>query len=110
MNIFNNAKDVLKEENIQNKLIFISTSQKENTVKIKIKDNGNGVPVKIIHRIFEPYFTTKHQSQGTGLGLHMSYTLIVDGMNGKIEVNNINYVYKNKQYDGAEFIITIPNN
>ena len=110
MNIFNNAKDVLKEQNIQNKLIFITTSQKENSVSIKIKDNGKGIPDEIIQRIFEPYFTTKHQSKGTGLGLHMTYNLIVDGMNGNIESSNITYVYKNKEYIGAEFNIQIPKN
>jgi signal transduction histidine kinase len=110
INIFNNAKDALEENilTIDNKLIFISTSRENNDVIIKIKDNAGGIPNDVISHIFEPYFTTKHQSQGTGLGLHMTYNLIVDGMNGSIKVNNVDYKHKNKHYEGAEFTIRIP--
>ena len=108
INIFNNAKDVLKENVEDNRLIFISTSSSEDKVIIKIKDNGGGIPKDILPKIFEPYFTTKHQSQGTGLGLHMTYNLIVDGMNGTIEVTNETYTYQNKEYTGAVFIIKLP--
>ena len=76
-------------------------------ISIKIKDNAGGIPLNVLPKIFEPYFTTKHQSQGTGLGLHMTYNLIVDGMNGTIEVNNNSYVYKGDKYIGAEFIINL---
>ena len=80
MNIFNNAKDALKENNKQNdRYIFISQEVVDNYVIIKFKDNAGGIPENIINKVFEPYFTTKHQSQGTGLGLHMAYNLIVDG-------------------------------
>ena len=106
INLFNNAKDVLKEE--KNKLIFISTLITEDKAIIKIKDNGGGVPNNIINKVFEPYFTTKHKSQGTGLGLHMTYNLIVDGMDGTIEVKNRTYKYETKEYTGAEFIISLP--
>ena len=107
INIFNNAKDVLQEKSIENKFIFITTSKIKDKVIIKIKDNAGGIPKDIIPKIFEPYFTTKHQSQGTGLGLHMTYNLIVDGMNGTIEANNVNYEYDNKNYVGAEFVIKL---
>jgi len=76
---------------------------------IKIKDNAGGVPNNILPKIFEPYFTTKHKSVGTGLGLHMTYNLIVDGMKGKIKATNVNYSYKNENYKGAEFTIILPN-
>jgi len=109
INIFNNAKDALNENTLTNKkLIFITTTQENNKVIIKIKDNANGISKDILPKIFEPYFTTKHKSQGTGLGLHMTYKLIVEGMHGTIEANNISYEYQNKNYRGAEFIINIP--
>ena len=108
MNIVNNSKDALKEGSEDNSLIFISTKLENNNIVIKIKDNASGIPKDIKSKIFEPYFTTKHKSQGTGLGLHMTYNLIVDGMNGMIDVNNIKYTYKNKEYIGAEFTINLP--
>ena len=108
INIFNNAKDALNQNNIENKLIIISTSMKHNNAIICIKDNANGIPNDILPKIFEPYFTTKHQSQGTGLGLHMSYSLIVDGMNGKIEAENVEFIHNEQQNHGAQFKITIP--
>ncbi|MCK5111708.1 MAG: hypothetical protein KAQ94_09330 [Arcobacteraceae bacterium] len=108
INIFNNAKDVLKEKVEDNRLIFISTSIKEDKAIIKIKDSGGGIPKDIISKVFEPYFTTKHKSQGTGLGLHMTYNLIADGMHGTIEANNVEYEYKDQSYTGAEFTITLP--
>ncbi len=110
MNIFNNAKDALKE-NITNKgkrVILISTFVKKDSVVIKIKDNAGGISKDILPRIFEPYFTTKHKSQGTGLGLHMTYNLIVDGMGGTIKAKNKTYKYENNEYTGAEFTITLP--
>jgi signal transduction histidine kinase len=107
INIFNNAKDVLKENNIEKKLIFITSYQKEEKIFIKIKDNGGGIPDDIILHVFEAYFTTKYKSQGTGLGLNMTYKLIVDGMDGSIEVNNIKYKYDGEDYTGAEFTIIL---
>ncbi|MEA2049419.1 MAG: HAMP domain-containing sensor histidine kinase, partial [Campylobacterota bacterium] len=80
----------------------------DKNVIIEIKDNGGGVPTDIIDKIFEPYFTTKHQSQGTGLGLHMTYHIITDGMQGTISVSNTKYIYKDIQYTGALFRITLP--
>ncbi len=108
INIFNNAKDILEEKNIKDKFIFISTSTHNNYAVINIKDNAGGIPSSILPKIFEPYFTTKHKSQGTGLGLHMTYSLIVDGMDGTIEVNNVSYTYNNQKFIGAQFIITVP--
>ena len=107
INIFNNAKDALIDNNIKDKFIFLSTSIKNDKIIITIKDNAGGIPQDILPHIFEPYFTTKHQSQGTGLGLHMTYNMIIEGMNGTIEANNKTYVYQNNEYVGAEFIITL---
>ena len=108
INIFNNSKDAFVENNIKNKFVFISTSIDNNKAIIKIKDNAGGIDDKVLPRIFEPYFTTKHQSQGTGIGLHMTYSLIVEGMKGTINTNNLSYKYKSKNQKGVEFIITLP--
>ncbi len=110
INIFNNAKDILIEKEIKNKIILITTKETKGTIFITIQDNAGGVPQNIIDKIFEPYFTTKHQSQGTGLGLHMTYQLIVDGMSGSIEVNNEMFIHDNIKYIGAKFIISIKSN
>ena len=108
INIFNNSKDVLNEKEIEEKFIFISTSKTKDSIIITIKDNGGGIPDNIISKVFDPYFTTKHKSQGTGLGLNMSYKLIVDGMKGSIEVSNKEYNYNDIKYKGAQFTITLP--
>jgi len=110
INIFNNAKDALKEKNIEDKFIFISTFVEGEKAIITIKDNAGGIPEEVLPKIFEPYFTTKHQSKGTGLGLSMTYTLIVDGMNGTIKANNVSYIYNNKEYLGVKFSIALPFN
>ncbi|RWS45554.1 hypothetical protein CKA55_12005 [Arcobacter suis] len=107
INIFNNSKDALEEIKQENPLIFISTVLQNNTIFISIKDNAGGIPQNIITKIYDPYFTTKHKSQGTGLGLHMTYKLIDEGMHGKIEAQNVEFEYENKIYRGAEFIISL---
>ena len=107
INIFNNSKDALEEIKQKNPLIFISTLSQENSVRISMKDNAGGIPENIISKIYDPYFTTKHQSQGTGLGLHMTYKLINEGMHGKIEARNVEYIYENKTYKGVEFEIIL---
>jgi len=109
MNIYNNAKDALADNaNLQEKIILITIKQKEETVEFHFQDNAGGIPPKILQRIFEPYFTTKHKSQGTGLGLHMTYNLITTGMEGNIKAQNSTFEYNNTNYTGAEFIITLP--
>jgi signal transduction histidine kinase len=107
INIFNNAKDALKEKNIGERLIFISTYINEDKTIIKIKDNAGGIQPDVLPHVFEAYFTTKHKSQGTGLGLNMTYNLIVNGMSGNIEVKNITYEYEGNNYSGAEFFISL---
>jgi len=108
INIFNNAKDILKTINEDERVVFISTTIENNKAVIRIKDNAGGIPEEILPKIFEPYFSTKHQSVGTGLGLHMTYNLIVEGMKGTIDAYNVNYEFNSKQYTGAEFRIILP--
>ena len=108
INIFNNSKDALSLIDQSNRYVFIKTHVKDNNIYIKIKDNGGGIPEDILPKIFDPYFTTKHKSQGTGLGLHMIYNLIVNSMNGNIEGYNTTYTFNDKSYNGAEFLITLP--
>jgi len=109
MNIINNAKDALLS-NENEKYIFITIKEDNNYIKIIFKDNAKGISKEIINNIFEPYFTTKHKSQGTGLGLSMTYNIITKGMKGRINVINTTYKYKGKEYKGAEFIISLPKN
>ncbi|RXJ99454.1 hypothetical protein CRU98_05360 [Arcobacter sp. CECT 8986] len=105
INIINNSKDALKEISDENKLIEICTYLEDSKVVISIKDNAGGINENVKPKIFEPYFTTKHQKQGTGIGLYMTHQIIVDHMNGRIDVENINFEYKNSEFKGCEFKI-----
>ncbi|RLA79865.1 MAG: hypothetical protein DRG78_12050 [Epsilonproteobacteria bacterium] len=107
INIFNNSKDILIEIKPKDRFIFISASQSKENIIISFKDSGGGIDSKIINKIFQPYFTTKHKSQGTGLGLNMTYNMITSSLNGNIEVKNSKYTYNENEYVGAEFIITL---
>ncbi|MFV0564172.1 cache domain-containing protein [Malaciobacter mytili] len=108
INILNNARDELIKNDFEPKLIFICIKRENNQVKIKIKDNAGGVPIKFLDKIFEPYFTTKHQTQGTGIGLYMSQEIIVKHMSGNIEVENIEFMYEKQHFKGAQFTISLP--
>ena len=110
INIFNNAKDALVEKLNQNeeRLLFIETKALKDGLEIKIKDNAGGIEEKVIDKIFEPYFTTKHESIGTGIGLYMSNQIITKQFKGTITVINIEFVKNHKKYNGAEFKIILP--
>ena len=95
LNLVSNAKDAMVSNNIKEGKITVSLQKGT----IKIKDNGGGVSKDVIDRIFEPYFTTKEQGEGTGMGLYMSKMIIEDNMGGTISVSNI--------ADGAEFTINV---
>lgn len=102
LNILNNAKDALilkKEHNNFDALISINVHYDAQNVKIEISNNGGNIKNDIIDRVFEPYFTTKFEHQGTGIGLYMTKSIIETNMKGKIEVQNIN--------DGVKFTITL---
>jgi PAS domain S-box-containing protein len=107
INIINNARDAIEENvsNLDDKFIFVTTKTAENGVIVSIKDNGGGIPQDIINKIFEPYFTTKHQSTGTGIGLSMTHQLLEERHHAQITVQNVEYDYQDKIYKGACFEI-----
>ena len=107
INILNNSRDAF-EESEKKRLIFIDVYEEDNYLVIKIKDNAKGISEDILYKIFEPYFTTKHKSQGTGIGLYMSEQIITKHMNGLLEVSNQEFVYDNTNYIGAQFLIKLP--
>ena len=108
INIYNNALDALKTRpDKEKRILFISAKKENSKLLIKIKDNGGGIPLAYIEKIFDPYFTTKHKSQGTGIGLYMTHQIINKQLHGTISAKNTSFEYKDKEYVGAEFTITI---
>jgi signal transduction histidine kinase len=99
LNIFKNAQDNFLEKNIQNANIDIVSKDIDNGVEVYISDNGGGIPKDVIEKIFDPYFSTKNEKNGTGLGLYMSKTIVEDHHKGKLKVENID--------NGVRFTITI---
>ncbi len=99
LNLINNAKDALLDHDISSPYIHVKVTQDKEMGIITIQDNAGGVPKDVIERIFEPYFTTKEEGKGTGLGLYMSKMIIVDNMGGELEVKNVD--------DGALFTIRL---
>ena len=90
LNILKNAQDNFKSKNMPNKTISINTQDIDNKVIVKITDNGGGIPEDILPNIFDPYFSTKHEKNGTGLGLYMSKIIVEEHHNGKLEAENTN--------------------
>ncbi len=88
LNILSNAKDVLVSKKVSNPYIKLTLKEGRKYAVVKIEDNGGGIRVENIERIFEPYFTTKHATKGTGIGLYMSKIIIEDNMHGYIDVKN----------------------
>ena len=100
INLIQNSKDAFISNKILNRKIKITVLKKRDCAVVKIVDNAGGIDDKIFDKIFEPYFTTKHSSSGTGLGLFMSKMICEQGFNGNIDI-------KNKK-DGVLFILKIP--
>ena len=107
LNILNNAKDILLEKNIDKKRVLIKIKIDANQVTININDNAGGIPQNIKMKIFDPYFTTKHQSQGTGIGLFMSKQIIEKHFGGTLLANNKKFKIDNDEFYGASFSIKI---
>lgn len=109
LNIISNSKDALVSSvNKNDRIIKIIVNSKKNFLFINIIDNGGGVPDDILPKIFEPYYTTKYKSAGTGIGLYMSKQIIEKHLNGEISCKNIKLEVNKKVFKGASFTITIP--
>src|SRR5262249_39205001 len=106
LNLYNNAFYAVTERKKQvgdkyEPLVSVFTKKDNGKVEISVKDNGNGIPQKIIDKIFQPFFTTKPTGQGTGLGLSLAYD-IVKAHGGEIKIET-------KENEGSNFIIQLPN-
>ena len=88
INLFSNARDAFEGKNITKKEIRVHVSQRDNDCIIEVGDNAGGIEENVIQRLFEPYFTTKEQGKGTGLGLYMSKKILDTNLNGSINVIN----------------------
>jgi signal transduction histidine kinase len=111
LNIIKNSEDALSKKEIKEKKIFIISKKSRGFAIISIIDNGGGIPESIKNKIFEPYFTTKHKSSGTGVGLYMSKQIVEKHLQGSIKYENIKHrLGTKKMYDCAMFEIKIPLN
>lgn len=88
-NILNNARDAILESNVGQKLIQIKGGMSDGNVLLEIINRGNHIPEETLEKIFEPYFTTKSDRDGTGIGLYISKIIIEQRMNGHIEMENV---------------------
>jgi signal transduction histidine kinase len=88
INIINNAKDALSERAINEKIIRIQGYESNDEIIIRIGDNGGGISKSIMDKIFDPYFTTKKEGKGTGIGLYMSKVIVESSMDGKLIASN----------------------
>jgi len=107
MNLLSNAKDALEERGIEQKYIEVVMRQEGDKAIVSVIDNGGGISEEVLDRMFEPYFTTKHKSSGTGIGLYMSKQIIEKQMQGTIGGTNIAYTFHNGTYFEKCAIITI---
>jgi len=81
--------------------VSVSTKMENGNVVIKVKDNGNGIPQKVLDKIYQPFFTTKPTGQGTGLGLSMSYEIVTKAHGGELKVDT-------KEGEGSVFTVLLP--
>jgi signal transduction histidine kinase len=105
LNLFNNAFYAVNEKRKQagdayEPKVIVSTKRLEDRIEIVVRDNGNGIPERVVEKIFQPFFTTKPTGQGTGLGLSLSYD-IVKAHGGELSV-------KTKEGESAEFVLLLP--
>ena len=88
---------------VMNQRLKCLLKKTDDKIEITVKDNGNGIPKKVLDKIFQPFFTTKPTGQGTGLGLSLAYDIITKGHGGELKVET-------KEGEGSEFIIQLPAN
>ncbi len=102
LNIIDNSVYALIEnKNEEERFIFVDFKDKV----LQIKDSANGIDEDILSKIVEPYFTTKHQSFGVGLGLYVVHEFFVKNLGYKINIKNVTFEHENKKYSGTNFII-----
>lgn len=100
LNLLINSKEAILRNEVKNGVIKLKQYYQDNTVYFEVSDNGKGIPEEILHRIFEPYFSTKDSQHGVGLGLYTCKMMVETHLNGTIEATNHN--------TGARFIIKLP--
>ncbi len=110
INISNNAKDAILLSEVVEKVIKIDVADEGSSIRIDIYDNAGGIPEDILPRIFNPHFTTKEETGGTGIGLTMSKNIIEEHFKGSLYAKNTQFVLNEKSYYGACFTIIIPKN
>ncbi len=88
LNILKNAQDNFSEKETIDATLSIMTRDEDDTIVLEICDNGGGIPEEIIDKIFDPYFSTKEEKNGTGLGLYMSKIIVEDHHHGTLDVYN----------------------
>ena len=108
INICNNAKDAMVENNLEDRYMFLTVKKENNKAKVIFRDSGGGIDETIINKIYEPYFTTKNKSVGTGIGLYMTFKAVTQKYKGTIAAKNVEYEYNGKKLKGAEFTILFP--
>ncbi len=100
LNLINNAKDAFKTSNCDNKHISVVVKEEKKNTVIKVIDSAGGIPSSILNKIFNPYFTTKEQGEGIGIGLYMTKIIIEKHFKGSISATNDD--------DGAVFTLNFP--
>lgn len=100
LNILNNAKDAFAGVEKEEKIVIVNYYIKDSFAIIEIEDNATGIDKNIISKVFDPYFTTKEEGKGTGIGLYMTKVIVENNMKGKLTFNNTS--------NGALFKIIIP--
>lgn len=98
--LLNNAKDALLDRNTFEAKIQVEIVCENDEFVIKISDNAGGITKSVMQKIFEPYYTTKHKSQGTGIGLFMARKIVEEQHFGSLNVKNVE--------NGSEFSISLP--
>ena len=106
LNLFNNAFYAVNERkketaNGYEPAVQVTTQNLNDKIEIRVKDNGTGIPEKVLEKIYQPFFTTKPAGEGTGLGLSLSYDIITKVHGGDLKVETV-------QGEGSEFIIQLP--
>jgi signal transduction histidine kinase len=106
LNLFNNAFYAVQQKKkllngTYEPLVQVSTSKKHGRIEVSVKDNGTGIPKKVVAKVFQPFFTTKPTGDGTGLGLSLSYDIITKGHGGNLSVQST-------EGEGSEFMVELP--